>query len=49
MSKNRRKAAKEQKQSTDVPVNIVLPDSMSVEELQQTVKCFRDSVRVEVE
>lgn len=37
MSKNRRKAAKEQKQSTDVPVNIVLPDSMSVEEMQQII------------
>lgn len=37
MSKNRRKAAKEQKQSTNVPVNIVLPDSMSAEEMQQII------------
>ena len=33
MSKSRRKTAKEQKQSTNVPVNIVLPDSMSAEEM----------------
>ena len=37
MSKNRQKAAKEQKQSTNVPVNIVLPDSMSAEEMQQII------------
>ena len=37
MSKNRRKAAKEQKQSTNVPVNIVLPNSMSAEEMQQII------------
>ena len=37
MSKNRRKAAKEQKQSANVPVNIVLPDSMSAEEMQQII------------
>ena len=37
MSKNRRKTAKEQKQSTNVPVNVVLPDSMSAEEMQQII------------
>lgn len=37
MSKSRRKTAKEQKQSTNVPVNIVLPDSMSAEEMQQII------------
>ena len=34
MSKNRRKASKEQKQSASVPINIVLPDSLSAEEMQ---------------
>lgn len=37
MSKSRRKTAKEQKQSTNMPVNIVLPDSMSAEEMQQII------------
>lgn len=37
MSKSRRKNAKEQKRSTNVPVNIVLPDSMSAEEMQQII------------
>ena len=37
MSKSRRKTAKEQKQSTKMPVNIVLPDSMSTEEMQQII------------
>ena len=37
MSKNRRKSAKEQKQSANVPVNIVLPDSMSAKEMQQII------------
>ena len=37
MSKNRRKTPKEQKQSTSMPVNIVLPDSLSAEEMQQII------------
>ena len=37
MSKSRRKNAKEQKQSTSMPVNIVLPDSLSAEEMQQII------------
>ena len=37
MSKNRRKSTKEQKQSVNLPVNVVLPDSMSVEEMQQII------------
>ena len=37
MSKNRRKASKEHKQSASTPVNIVLPDSMSAEEMQQII------------
>lgn len=37
MSKSRRKNAKEQKQSTNVPVNIVLPGSMNAEEMQQII------------
>ena len=37
MSKSRRKNAKEQKRSTNVPVNIVLPDSISAEEMQQII------------
>ena len=37
MSKSRRKASKEHKQSASVPVNIVLPDSLSAEEMQQII------------
>lgn len=39
MSKNRRKSKtpKEQKQPTNPPVNIVLPDSLSAEEMQQII------------
>ena len=37
MSKNRRKTSKEQKQLASTPVNIVLPDSMSAEEMQQII------------
>ena len=37
MSKNRRKSTKEQKQSVNLPVNVVLPDSMSAEEMQQII------------
>ena len=37
MSKSRRKATKEQKQSASTPVNIVLPDSLSAEEMQQII------------
>lgn len=39
MSKNRRKCKtpKEQKQPTNPPVNIVLPDSLSAEEMQQII------------
>lgn len=39
MSKNRRKfkTPKEQKQPTNPPVNIVLPDSLSAEEMQQII------------
>ena len=37
MSKNRRKTPKEQKQSASTPVNIVLPDSLSSEEMQQII------------
>lgn len=37
MSKNRRKTPKEQKQSASTPVNIILPDSLSSEEMQQII------------
>ena len=37
MSKNRRKVPKKQKQSASTPVNIVLPDSLSTEEMQQII------------
>lgn len=37
MSKNRRKVPKKQKESASTPVNIVLPDSLSTEEMQQII------------
>ena len=37
MSKNRRKASKEHNQSASTPVNIVLPDSLRAEEMQQII------------
>ena len=37
MPKSRLKSQREQKQSVSVPVNIVLPDSVSAEEMQQII------------
>ena len=37
MSKNRRKVPNKQKQSASTPVNIILPDSLSTEEMQQII------------